>query len=91
MREQEAKKKLKKSLKRLEEVKLEQQRQEALLRDHEMVLKDKRKQQEAKKHRDDSMLKEGSKLIVLHGLKRVTEVHDDLHKHETGPRGYQLC
>ena len=62
--------------KRLEEVKLEQQHQEALLRHHEMVLEDKRKQQEAKKYRDDSMLKERSKLI--HDLKRVTEVHDDL-------------
>ena len=78
MREQEAKKKLEEEAerKRLEEVKLEQQRQEALLRHREMVLEDKRKQQEAEKHRNDSVLKERSKLI--HDLKRVTEAHDDL-------------
>ena len=77
LREQEVKKKLEEAeRKRLEEVKLEQQHQEALLRHREMVLEDKRKQQEAEKHRNDSMLKERSKLI--HDLKRVTEAHDDL-------------
>ena len=41
-----------------------------------MVLEDKRKQQEAEEHRNDSMFKVRSKLI--HDLKRVTEAHDDL-------------
>ena len=60
---------------RLEGIKLEKQRQEALLKHHEMILENKRKQQE-EEQRNNSMVKERSKLI--HDMQKITEAHDGL-------------
>ena len=78
LREQEAMKKRQEEAewKKLEEVKLDQQRQEALLRQHEIVLEDKRRKEEAEKQRNDHMLTERNKLVD--DLKKVTEAHNDV-------------
>ena len=60
----------------MEEINLEKQHQEALLRRHKMVLENKRKHKEAEEQRDTSMVKERNKLI--HDMQRITEVHDGL-------------
>ena len=78
MKEQEGKKKLEEEAarKRLEEIELERQRQEALLKHYEMVLENKRKQKETEEQRNESMVRERSKLI--HDMQKISEAHDGL-------------
>ena len=77
LKEQEEKKKLEEAArKRLEEIELERQRQEALLKHYEMVLENKRKEKQTGEQRNESMVRERSKLI--HDMQKISEAHDGL-------------